>query len=75
VLDTLFFGLGFLVANFLIVEGFFGKDAVKSGDSARLCDLLEALYLRLVDVDNDCAVNFVELVQVTDSALYQLDQD
>jgi hypothetical protein len=75
VLDTLFFGLGFLVANFFIVKGFFGKDAVKSGDSARLCDLLEALYLRLVDVDNDCAVNFVELVQVTDSALYQLDQD
>jgi len=74
-LDTLFFRLGFLITNLLIVEGLFGKNAVKCGHSAGLCNFLKTLYLRLIDVDNDCAVYFVELVQVTYSAFDQLNQD
>ena len=75
VLDTLFLGLGLLVADLALVKRLLGEDAVESSDSAVLFDLLEALDLGLVDVDDDCAVNFVELVQVSDSALNQLDED
>lgn len=75
VLNALFLWFGRLITNICVVKRLLGQNAIKCGDSAVLLNLLESLNFGFVDVNNDGAVDFVNLMQIADSALDELDEN
>jgi hypothetical protein len=68
-LNALFFWFRRLITNFFSIQRLFRKNAIQSSHTPILFNLLKSFDFRLVHVNNDCAVDFVELVQIADSAL------
>lgn len=72
---SLLFRLGGLIADVVGVESILAESTVKASDSASLLDSLEAFNLGLVDIYDFSRSDLVDLMEVTNSALDQLDED
>lgn len=74
-LNALFLWFGRLITNICVVKRLLGQNAIECGDSSVLLNLLESLNFGFVDINDDGAVDFINLMQIADSALDELDEN